>query len=212
MADERTSRGGSGGADESVAYFIAHRDEVEQSRSRRGRWAIVAMCVGVVAASCWVIPAAFGAYDSAAQSRRIQAHGINAHGTVVDVTTEKHDQLLQRYSRFGGGTVDVPWYRSAATIRLDTPIQNHQVVVIGSAEASPARAGQAVTVLLDPHQPAYGEFPGKPVQDRGSWIVLAVFAAVLAALDILVLAGVILVARIWFARRSGKTRPADEGS
>jgi hypothetical protein len=110
-------------------------------------------------------------HSEAVRSARVQHHGVARLATVLSV----HDSY---HSSRGGGywtaTVD------AAFVPPDEGVSNTVVHYPGWMSSQP---GSRYTVLLDPTDPGYAEFPGSPATKSWSWVLLLVFALVFGVID-----------------------------
>jgi hypothetical protein len=121
----------------------------------------------------------FGIQAQALDSRSafVQGHGIRATGTVLAVHNHQYCQAV------GGGagkTACIP--RADVQVRLSAPVHGVRTTVAYYPYLSFLRRGQPVTVLVDPHQPGYAEFPGHRYRGAGGWIIFAVAAMVVGLL------------------------------
>ncbi len=135
---------------------------------RRGRYG---PGVGVFALLLW--GAVFAGFligtvrlqSEAARSADVQQHGIAASGLVLDV--HNHSQA----DRSG------VHYNADVTVILSEPVLHRATTVVRYPARFDGQAGEAVNVLVDPHDPGYAEFPGSPDTTNWGWIVTAFFAA-----------------------------------
>lgn len=106
-------------------------------------------------------------YGEAARSSDVQHHGIRALGTVEEVRNTSHS------SRSG------TYYTADITVNLSPPVQGRTTTLVRYPGRFRAPAGYPLAVVVDRHDPGYAEFPGSPDTTNSSWILTAVFSAVL---------------------------------
>ena len=93
----------------------------------------------------------------------VQSRGTLAPGTVMRVRDIEHS------GRYGD------WYTAEVTVLLRRPVDGATTTTVNDPTAAAVLTGDPVTVRVDPRQPGYAEFPGKPYGDAGSWISMAIF-------------------------------------
>lgn len=113
----------------------------------------------------------FVVHSEAVRSSRVQHHGVARVATVLSVHNIWH-------STRGGG-----YYTADVSASFLPPLAGRTTTTVHSPGRVNAPAGVRYSVLLDPSDPGYAEFPGSPATKSASWIVLLVFACVFAAFD-----------------------------
>jgi hypothetical protein len=136
-----------------LAYNAVRHDEGRHSQ-------VTAIAVGGIAAlvSCATFVAALSDHATGTRSHRTQSEGVAVRATVLDVNQVKHTARFK----------DV-WYTSLVDVEL---ANGDKAVVHDPLNANDATAvGQVVSILTDPVDRAYAEFPGLPQQDRYTWLI-----------------------------------------
>lgn len=168
-----------GPTDDSIAYFVANEDEIERRHTHwTQRIAPVLLLVALGIATIVVVPGAYSAYSAIGQSGRVQDHGIRAAGLVVSVSNTERRYIDVGYTY---GLRTWVWYRARITVELRS---DDETTTVYAPMASPLRVGAQVTVLVDPNDPNYAEFPGQPLEHGGGWILVAILAGLLILLDV----------------------------
>lgn len=106
------------------------------------------------------------AFGSWRLSGYVQAHGRLVPAAVVSVHNIEHT---------GRST----WFTADIAVILHRPVGGTIITTVYDPTASGMIPGQTAPVRVDPHRAGYAEFPGKPYGDLATWIVLAVFAALM---------------------------------
>ncbi len=143
------------------------------SLHRRGRYGPrVAIIYTVVAgaALAGLIVGVFVVHGEASRSARVQHHGIAASATVTKVSVTKHQGRSST------------WYTSDVDVSLSSPVEGRSATVVRYPGRATLLAGMTVPVFIDPHDAGYAEFPGSPDTKSSAWIVMIVFAALVAVL------------------------------
>jgi hypothetical protein len=106
------------------------------------------------------------AFGSWRLSGYVQAHGTLVPAAVMSVRNIEHT---------GRST----WFTADIGVILRRPAGGTITTTVYDPTASGMIPGQTALVRVDPHRPGYAEFPGKPYGDLATWVVLAVFAALM---------------------------------
>ena len=195
--------GASGGEDESVAYFLAHHDEIEARERHWSRRVVPSLAaVALVLATVVLFQSVIGARDAVRQSNRTQADGLRAAAQVVTVQNSKHTWVSSG-TRWTGPYASV-WYRAKLTVNLQTSIAGTSTTTVYAPEPSTLVPGAVITVLVDPRDPRYAELPGKPLELGGGWIVLLGFLVLVLLGDVACVSAV----AVSLVRRRRSARPA----
>ncbi|HVV12050.1 hypothetical protein [Amycolatopsis sp.] len=72
-------------------------------------------------------------------------------------------------------------WKTEITVALARPVGSVVTTVIHSPDKTSLHAGQTVSMLLDPHNPAYSELSGDPATNPHEWLFPAVIACLPAA-------------------------------
>lgn len=123
-----------------------------------------------VVVACTVL--GISVHSDAARTSYVQHHGIRANGTIDSVVNTEHCSK--------GGC----HYTSAILVTLSPAVDGVHTTVVHYPDSLHASRGEQFTVLVDPKQPDYAEFPGAPFE-TGTWILLAIIAVFFAALAVL---------------------------
>ena len=113
----------------------------------------------------------------------MQHHGIAANATVTKVTVTKHQGRSST------------WYTSDVDVSLQSPIDGRTTTVVRYPGRATVISGMSVPILVDPHDAGYAEFPGSPDTKSSAWIVMIVFAVVVAVFLALLIRQLIRFAR-----------------
>ena len=192
---------GAGNPDDSVEYFVAHHDEIVRGAGGTKLLAAALSLAFLIVLTLFFAIGAVGAADEAAQSSRIQRHGIRVSATVLSARTTTRTYISQG-SRYSFGRIHRS-YHSVLTVQLERTVDRQTTADIRSPDSHPARVGDTLEVLLDPKNPLVGEIPGHPVETPHGWLVLAVVAAGLLACDGYLTIKILGARRLSNARRSG---------
>ena len=152
-------------------------------RRRRGRFAPLAITLFFLlesGAAIGFVVLAISSHAADARSDDVQHHGIRTSGTVRLV---KSNQICNPDPR----SVNLPCLSSAnVRVALTSPKDGVGTTTVHESGASDLRAGDRISVLLDPRQPDYAELPGRPYRGPDGWLAVAFIAAfflVLACLE-----------------------------
>lgn len=126
------------------------------------------------------------AHGKGAYSARVQDQGVPGSGVVQQVHNIQRPKSA---------------WSAEITVALTRPGSDAATTVVHFPGKSSLRPGAAVSVLLDPANPGYAEFPGRPATGRDDWIGLAVLAGMIGVLAV-ALVGCVVVA----FRRSGRAK------
>ena len=143
------------------------------SLHRRGRYGprvTVIYAVVAAAALTGLIVGVFIIHGEAARSTRVQHDGIAATATVTRVMVTKHQGRSST------------WYTSDVVVNLSSPVGGRTTTVVRYPGRATLLVGMTVPVLIDPHDAGYAEFPGSPDTTSSAWIVMIVFAVLVAGL------------------------------
>lgn len=72
-------------------------------------------------------------------------------------------------------------WKTEITVALARPVGSVMTTVTHSPDKTSLHAGQTVSMLLDPHNPAYSELPGEPTTKPHEWLFPAAIACLPAA-------------------------------
>jgi hypothetical protein len=127
--------------------------------------AILAVFMSFIALCSFAV--IFASYSAGARTHRTQAHGIASTATVLVVDRTRHSDSYGSISYTSKVTVRLP---SGSTSIVHDP---------GYATVVP---GQQVSVLTDPKDSTYSEFPGYPQASRDTWMVAILVTLVTGAI------------------------------
>jgi hypothetical protein len=145
-----------------MTYRYVHRQEAVTRGG--GKRVIPVVCLVLFAFSIAACVATRHTYREGEHSAYVQARGVRDTGTVLTISTTTDDN----------GASD-----TQAVVRLHTPVGGQDVTTANLSNVTNAGEGSTVTVLVDPQDPGYAEFPGKPDVSRTGWIGFAVAALLL---------------------------------
>jgi hypothetical protein len=147
----------------------------ETSGSGRRRVHTPGAAVGVAlittAMACIGLVGIFAGYSGAQRSSYTQSHGVSETAVADNV------QNIASHSSHGGTT-----YTSQITVTIQHPaVGDGSATVYGNGRTS-VQPGDTLTVLVDPKQPSYAEFPGVPYDTTSSWVLALVFTLVVGCI------------------------------
>ncbi len=117
-------------------------------------------------------------YD-AERSAFVQQHGAVRLATIVSVEDIYH-------STRGGG-----YYTADVRMSFSPPVAGRSTTVAHYPGEIDAPAGTRYRVLVDPRDAAYAEFPGSPAAKSWDWVVFVIFAVVLGAIEVSMVASLV---------------------
>ncbi len=165
---------------EAQALDAAHTGRQARLRRHHHRFSPASMAAFFAFTSCVTVAlVVFGIQAQSLDSRSafVQGHGIKSSGSVLAVHNHQYCQAV------GGGAGRsgcIP--RADVQVKLSAPVHGVRTTLAYYPYLSFLRRGQTVTVLVDPHQPGYAEFPGHRYRGGGGWIIFAVAAVVVGLL------------------------------
>jgi hypothetical protein len=148
----------------------------QRRRRRKGSYAgpvlgtlfmVVIPFVASVRAFLLVVPS----HAQGERSAYVQAHGVRQAGTVLNVTNTVVDND-------NGTTV------AQVVVRLRVPVGGQDVTTASVPSEVTTPDGGTVTVLVDPQDPGYAEYPGMPYSAPNDWLILAIAGPALGAVGI----------------------------
>lgn len=101
-------------------------------------------------------------YNQGAHSTFVQADGLPDTGLVQQVNNIR---------------LKSSW-TAEITVALTRPVGDAATTVVHFPDKSSLHEGWTVSVLLDPDNPTYAEFPGTPSAGRHAWLAPTVFACI----------------------------------
>ncbi len=116
---------------------------------------------------------AISSYSQGVRSGYVQDHGTRANAIVESVDNTQH---------CGRGGC---YYTAAIQVTLSPPVDGARATVVHYPGYSDLIANEPVTVLVDPQQPGYAEFPGSRFVTSWEWTILLVGAVVVGWLTFL---------------------------
>jgi hypothetical protein len=163
---------------EARALDAAHTASQARLRRHHHRFSPASMFAFFAFTTCVTVALViFGIQAQSLDSRSalVQGHGIRSRGTVLAV----HNHLYCQATTGQFRRACIP--RADVQVKLTAPVHGVSTTEAYYPYLLLLRRGETVTVLVDPHQPGYSEFPGHRYRGAGGWIIFAV-AAVLVAL------------------------------
>lgn len=156
------------------------RQARQARRTKRAIPAVVA-AVGFSVLFVMVSTATVVVHSRADRSAYVQAHGLRENAVVDSVRT------ITAPAKSGAQDT------ATLTVTVTSPASgSHRAVAYDPAGTS-VKPGSAITVLLDPKQPAYAELPGHPYAPGGQWaqglLAMAVIGALAAGAVFVAMAG-----------------------
>ena len=145
-------------------------------RGRPDRYSPVtgaAFMAAFIAATAGFAVASISSYSQAARSSYTQHHGIPAIATVDSVANDQ--QCPQGRNCY---------YTAAVTVTLRAPVGGTRATVAHDRGYANLSRGEQVSVLVDPEQPGYAEFPGSTFELAWPWILFAAAAVFFGGLAI----------------------------
>jgi hypothetical protein len=127
-----------------------------------------------IGASIAVVPEAVVDHSHAEHSAYVQAHGVREVGTVLMVTNTVVD------SGSGAQVAQV-------VVWLQAPVDGQDVTMAHVPTPVYSPDGSTVTVLVDPADPGYAEYPGMRYSGPRAWLIQAIAGLFMAAFGILYL-------------------------
>lgn len=158
------------------------------------------LAVVAIAASVFLAVNAVQLHSQASRSGYVQAHGLPRSATVGRVQNIRHASK--------SSTV----YTAQIEVTLNTPVAAQTGTTVYVPRSVRYIPGQAITVLVDPAQPAYAELPGQPYILPTQWIWIAVFAVAWAGIAYLSITEALRMIRrrhAWKAMLAPAQRQAD---
>ena len=122
--------------------------------------------------SVGLIVGTFVTHAEALRSGRVQHHGVARVATVLSVHNTWH-------STRGGG-----YYTAQVSASFVPPDGDRTTTVVHYPGHVTASVGTRYSVLLDPTDPGYAEFPGSAATRSSSWIVMLLFAVFFGLFDV----------------------------
>lgn len=167
---------------EAQALDAAHTARRARLRRHHHRFSPASMAAFFAFTTCVTVAlVVFGIQAQSRDSRSafVQGHGIRSSGTVLAV---HNHQYCQAVAGGAGRRACIP--RADIQVKLSAPVHGVRTTVAYYPYLSFLRRGQTVTVLVDPHQPGYAEFPGHRYRGSGGWIIFAVASVVVGLLAV----------------------------
>jgi hypothetical protein len=155
---------------------------------------MIAFCAFTTCVTVALVVFALQAQSLDARSALVQGHGIRSSGTVLAV---------HNHAYCGARGACIP--RADVAVKLSAPVDGITTTVAYYPYLSFLRRGQTVTVLVDPHQPGYAEFPGHRYRGAGGWIIFAAAAFVVALLALREARALAHVLRLRYRHRPGQS-------
>lgn len=161
------------GQGHAVARSFAER--APRTIGRRRRYGPCGTAFSMIAFAAFTVAGIAGTvanYQQAARSSFTQGHGVSTMGTVLMVANTQH------CSRHGCT------YTAAITVSLSPPVAGRTLSTVHFAGFSNLVSGDRASVLVDPRQLDYAEFPGAPFKTTLSWVMMLLLAVVMAGMTV----------------------------
>jgi hypothetical protein len=139
----------------------------------------VPLLVGIV-----FIIVSFATRSEAALSGFVQAHGVRRAAVILNVQNEEHHSTTTTGSGSGRHTTTSTSWTALVQVSLAAPVgaQTRTTVHVPGYES--AAAGDQLTVLVDPDDPAYAELPGSPSTSPLLPTIFLIVGSVMVAIGI----------------------------